>query len=266
MIKKQKFIKAKYVINKILFDEFQNYATKSIVPYFSKEMRERFEVYFCELNKWNKMFNLISFESESNLVYRHFCDSLYSAKIINGILINYNHSSTAQLKLCDVGTGSGMPGLPVKIVFPDVKLTLIESIAKKCKFLENMNNKLGFDVKILNRRAEDVGQMLSYRQQYDFVLSRAVSKLSSNLEISVPLLKIEGYFLVHKTKKSAENLEDGLPSVENALKHLGAKFENIIHYTLPHQDLDYCILVFKKYKNTAAQFPRKSGIPKKNPL
>jgi 16S rRNA (guanine527-N7)-methyltransferase len=121
-------------------------------------------------------------------------------------------------------------------------------------------------MEILNKRAEELGQDKNYRAQYDFVLSRAVSKFSSNLEISIPLLKVGGYFIVHKTKNSVESGEEGIASVENALRHLGAKLERIIDYNLPEQSLDYCILIFKKYKDTPMQFPRKPGIPEKRPL
>jgi 16S rRNA (guanine527-N7)-methyltransferase len=253
-------------------------------------MRKNFEIYFCELNEWNKKFNLISFKNVRDLVYRHFCDSLYSAKAISDILTAYQLSVASSfflslkskrkredanrkqkseenaVKIADLGTGSGMPGIPVKIALPGIKLTLIESITKKCRFLNNANNKLGFNIEILNKRAEEIGQTPAYRQQYDFILSRAVSKLSPNLEISIPLLKTGGYFIVHKTKKSAESSKDGLLSAENALKHLGAKLERITYYNLPEHESDYCILIFKKYKDTPANFPRKSGIPEKKPL
>ncbi|MCA6071688.1 MAG: 16S rRNA (guanine(527)-N(7))-methyltransferase RsmG [Endomicrobium sp.] len=249
--------------NEILFDEFQDYATKNIIPFFSKDTRKIFKIYFYELIEWNKMFNLISYKNEADLIYRHFCDSLYSAKVISNIV---NKKTSSLLRVADIGTGSGMPGIPVKIALPDIQLTLVESITKKCKFLENVNNKLGFDMEILNKRAEEFGQLPPYRQQYDFVLSRAVSKFSPNLEISIPLLKVGGYFIVHKTKNSLESADKGLPSVENALKHLGAKLEKIISYNLPNQELNYCILVFKKHKDTPLQFPRKTGIPEKKPL
>jgi 16S rRNA (guanine527-N7)-methyltransferase len=244
-----------------LFNEFTKYTSDNILSFFSKEIREKFEMYFDELIKWNKILNLISFKTERDLIYRHFCDSLYSAKVIDSIA-----GKDSTLKVADIGTGAGMPGIPVKIALPNIKITLVESITKKCKFLENIHNKLNLSMEILNLRAEEIGQNLKYRQQYDFVLSRAVSRLSPNLEISIPLLKVDGYFVVHKTKKSAESLEEGLPSVENALKHLGAKLEQTIPYKLPNQKLDYCILVFKKYKNTPSQFPRKPGTPEKKPL
>lgn len=243
-----------------LFNQFYEYIIANIIPDFPQKQCEKFEIYFDELIEWNKMFNLISFKTESDLIYRHFCDSLYSAKAIKKI------AAGSALKVADIGTGSGMPGIPVKIAIPDIKLTLVESITKKCNFLENANKKLGFDIKILNQRAEEIGQSVNYRQKFDIVLSRAVSKFSPNLEISIPLLKVGGYFIVHKTKNSAESKEEGLASVENALRHLGAKLEQTIPYTLPEQTLDYCVLIFKKYKDTPAQFPRKPGTPEKKPL
>lgn len=243
-----------------LFSIFQDYTKSHIIPFFGEKQKQMFEVYFDELKEWNTKFNLISFKTENDLIYRHFCDSLYSAKAIVKI------TDKRDLKVADLGTGSGMPGIPVKIALPEIKLTLVESITKKCNFLENVNKKLEFDIEILNTRAEEVGQNPDYRQKYDFVLSRAVSKFSPNLEISIPLLKKGGHFIVHKTKNSAESTEEGLPSVENALRHLGAKLVDTIPYTLPEQNLDYCILIFEKYKDTPDQFPRKPGIPEKKPL
>jgi 16S rRNA (guanine527-N7)-methyltransferase len=243
-----------------LFKQFYDYVTANIISGFSLRQCGKFEIYFNELIEWNKMFNLISFKTENDLFYRHFCDSLYSAKTIKEI------TEKRDIKVIDLGTGSGMPGIPVKIAIPEIDLTLVESITKKCNFLENANKKLEFDIKILNARAEDIGQSPNYRQRCDFVLSRAVSKFSPNLEIAIPLLKTGGYFIVHKTKKSAESAEEGLPSIKNALSQLGAKLERTIPYNLPQQELDYCILVFKKIKDTPKQFPRKTGIPEKKPL
>jgi 16S rRNA (guanine527-N7)-methyltransferase len=244
-----------------LFNEFKKYALANIINFFSEEIKEKFKTYFSDLLEWNKVLNLISFKTERDLIYRHFCDSLYSARVVSNIA-----GKDTVLKIADIGTGSGMPGIPVKIVLPNIKMTLVESITKKCKFLENVNNKLDLGMEILNLRAEEIGQNQKYRHQYNFVLSRAVSKFSPNLEISIPLLKVGGYFLVHKTTKSVQSLEEGLPSVENALQHLGAKLEQTISYNLPNQELDYCILVLKKYKDTPSQFPRKSGMPQKKPL
>jgi 16S rRNA (guanine527-N7)-methyltransferase len=243
-----------------MFKEFQDYVKTNIISFLSEEMTKQFEIYFNELIEWNKKFNLISYKTEKDILYRHFCDCLYSAKIIDEL------ENLKDIKVVDLGTGSGMPGIPVKIVLADIQITLVESITKKCKFLENMNNKLKSNIEILNTRAEEIGQNPKYRSKYDFVLSRAVSKFSPNLEISIPLLKVGGYFVVHKTKDSVLNPKEGLPSVENILKHLGAKLKKTISYNLPNQELGYCVLVFKKYKDSPLQFPRKVGIPEKKPL
>ncbi|MDR3281462.1 MAG: 16S rRNA (guanine(527)-N(7))-methyltransferase RsmG [Endomicrobium sp.] len=298
----------------ILFNEFQNYVSKNILDFFSNKMCEKFKIYFYELIKWNNIFNLISFKSKRDIIYRHFCDSLYGAKVINDILMfhssyispnkknlcnnckfkknilsntsyvgnngngvgnlnkynkiesNLNSLHTAQIKIADIGTGPGMPGIPIKIAFPEIKLTLVESITKKCNFLTNINKKLGFDIEILNKRAEELGQNSIYRQQYNFVLSRAVSKFSPNLEISIPLLKIGGSFIIYKTKNSIENSKEGLQSIKSALGHLGARLERTMFYKLPERQHEYCILVFVKYKDTQSKYPRKSGIPEKKPL
>ena len=241
-----------------MFEVFYSYIKQNVLPSFTEEQNAKFKAYFDELIEWNKMFNLISFKSAEDILYRHFADSLYAAKAV--------HSTLPLLKFADLGTGSGMPGIPVKIALPHIKMTLVESITKKCSFLENVNQKLSLDMEILNKRAEEIGQDKNYRAQYDCVLSRAVSKFSPNLEISIPLLKIGGCFIVHKTKSSAQSQEEGLPSIKNALNHLGAKLEKVIDYKLPGQDLDYCVLIFKKYKDTPQQFPRKPGIPEKKPL
>lgn len=240
--------------NETLFKEFHSYVKKNLISFFSKEMCQKFEIYFNEINKWSNTLNLISIKNKKDIIYRHFCDSLYATKIINSITNN----KSSYLNIADIGTGSGMPGIPVKISLPDIKLTLVESITKKCRFLENVNNKLRLNIKILNKRAEEIGHDLMYRQRYDFVLSRAVSKFSPNLEISIPLLKVGGYFITYKTKESIEDLKEGISSIKNILKCLGVKLEQTMFYNLPEQKLNYCVLIFKKYKNTPYLFPRRS--------
>ncbi|MDR1952338.1 MAG: 16S rRNA (guanine(527)-N(7))-methyltransferase RsmG [Elusimicrobiota bacterium] len=243
-----------------LLECLRTYILENIIPDFGDIQSKKFAQYFDEIVEWNNKFNLISFKNFNDLIYRHFCDSLYGAKLIKSL------TKKTGLKIADIGTGSGMPGIPVKIALGDTDLTLIESINKKCKFLENVKDKLNIDIKILNARAEEIGRKKQYRQKYDFVLSRAVSKLSPNLEFAVPLLKTGGYFIVYKTKNSAFDENEGLPSVKNALRHLGVKLEKFMEYKLPEQELIYCLLAFKKYKETPDMFPRKTGIPQKRPL
>jgi 16S rRNA (guanine527-N7)-methyltransferase len=246
-----------------IFNEFYKYTIKNIIKSFTNKMCNNFKIYFYEIKKYNKMFNLISFKNDEELIYRHFCDSIYSTKIINDISKNNNYNET--LKIIDLGSGSGLPGIPVKITLPYANVTLVESITKKCVFLKKVKNKIGINIEILNKRAEEIGQQSKYRQKYDFVLSRAVSKLSSNLEISIPLLKIGGHFIVYKTKQSI-NKDKNFKSIKNALNNLNTTLKKIFFYNLHEQKLDYCILIFKKNKQTPTKFPRKIGIPTKFPL
>ncbi|MDR0915123.1 MAG: 16S rRNA (guanine(527)-N(7))-methyltransferase RsmG [Endomicrobium sp.] len=256
MLKKQE--------RKIIFEKFRYYVTSNIFSSFSRNMCNKFIIYLDEIIKWNSITNLISFKNETNLIYRHFCDSLYAIKIIRSLTsVNLN-----KINIIDIGAGVGMPSIPVQIVLTKNVLTVIESIAKKCTFLNFINNKLQLNMMILNERAEKIGKNVIYRQQYDFVLSRAVSKFSPNLEFAIPLLKVGGYFLVYKTRNSLASEKDGIASINNALKQLGAKLYKIIDYNLPEQkkDIQYCIVVFIKDRITPHKFPRKIGIPEKKPL
>jgi 16S rRNA (guanine527-N7)-methyltransferase len=246
-----------------IFYKFYKHTTENIIKSLTNEMCNNLKIYFYEIKKHNKMFNLISFKNDEELIYRHFCDSIYATKIIKNIIKNNNYSKT--LNIIDLGSGSGLPGIPVKITLPYANVTLVESITKKCIFLKNVKNKIGINIEILNKRAEEIGQQLKHRQKYDFVLSRAVSKLSPNLEISIPLLKIGGYFIVYKTKESI-NKDKNFQSIKNALNNLNTTLKKIFFYNLPKQKLDYCILIFKKNKKTPKKFPRKIGIPTKFPL
>ncbi|MDR2772921.1 MAG: 16S rRNA (guanine(527)-N(7))-methyltransferase RsmG [Elusimicrobiota bacterium] len=241
-------------------ERLKTYIVKNIIPELGHGQFQKLAQYFDEIVEWNRKLNLISFKDDNDLIYRHFCDSLYAVKLIKTL------SQKKQIKIADIGTGAGMPGIPIKIVLPDINLSLIESITKKCKFLENVKDRLKLDFQILNIRAEEIGVQKFHRQKYDFVLSRAVSKLSPNLELAIPLLKVGGYFIVYKTKNSILSKEEGLPSVENALKLLEASLEKVLEYNLPQQNFVYCLLAFKKNKETPFRFPRKTGIPQKEPL
>ncbi|MDR0485188.1 MAG: 16S rRNA (guanine(527)-N(7))-methyltransferase RsmG [Elusimicrobiota bacterium] len=239
---------------------FKDYVLKEMSEVLSAEKLSQFCLYFDEIIEWNKKFNLISFKDEKDLLFRHFCDSLYGVKLIKEL------SASAQLKIADIGTGAGLPGIPVKFAFPQSHITLIESISKKCSFLKNINEKLNLNMEILNARCEEIGQDKKYRGSFDFVLSRAVCKMRANLEISIPLLKKNGCFLVYKTKNSLDDEREGIKSSQNALNQLGAKMHKLFDYRIENYENNYCIAVFKKIKDTPNQFPRKTGIPEKNPL
>jgi 16S rRNA (guanine527-N7)-methyltransferase len=246
-------------MNSELLNSFVSYA-KELGFDFSTDTKLEFETYFDEIISYNEKINLMSLKNPDDLIYRHFCDCLYSAKLMMSLKPN-----NFELKVADLGTGAGLPGIIVKIVFSKIKMILVESITKKCKFLSLVKEKLNSDFEILNTRAEELGQNPLYRSKFDFVLSRAMTKFSPNLEQALPLLKVGGYFIVHKTSQSLLG-DDGLRSISNALKQLSGVLEKKLDYKLANQELDYCVLAFKKVKDTPNMFPRKVGIPEKKPL
>jgi 16S rRNA (guanine527-N7)-methyltransferase len=249
-------------MNKELKIFFKNIVSEKFNLSLSDYQIEQYSMYFQDIIEWNNKFNLIAFKDEKDLLIRHFCDSLYSVKLI----FELSSKPLEDTYIADLGVGAGIPGICVKIALKEIKLTSVESILKKCSFLENINNKLNINIEILNKRAEIVGQDYKYREKYDFVLSRAVCKLSPNLEIAIPLLKIGGLFLVYKTKNSLEDEKKGLKAVQHAINHLGAELIETLDYSIEGYEHQYCIAVFKKYKSTPTQFPRKVGLPEKKPL
>ncbi|MDR0985240.1 MAG: 16S rRNA (guanine(527)-N(7))-methyltransferase RsmG [Endomicrobium sp.] len=257
-------MKKKNVLEQKLFIEFKNYVLHNIKIPISLAMLEKFHKYLNGIKLWNKKINLISFNDDEEILYRHFYDSLYSVKIINKL---YNKTFiNKKMKIIDIGTGVGMPGIPVKIVLPKIQLALVESIRKKCKFLEYIKKVLFLNVKVFNDRAEKLAHTFIYRQKYDFVLSRGVAKFSINLEITVPFLKVGGRLIIYKTKTAIKDQKHGLYSVKNAIKQLNLKLERILYYKLPKHKLKYCILVFKKTRKNTLRFPRKIEIQNKYPL
>jgi 16S rRNA (guanine527-N7)-methyltransferase len=251
-----------------ILNEFKEHVVNNIISSFSVNMCNQLAIYLYELQKWNIKLNLISFRDEKNIIYRHFYDSLYSVRLIKDLTNNDNFLN--KMNVVDIGTGAGLPSIPVKIALYKHKtpVTAIESKQKKCKFLNFINDKIKLNMLIINKRAEDVGRNINHRQKYDFVLSRAVSKFSTNLEYAIPLLKIGGYFIIYKTHKSLYNPTNGISSLHNALKYLGAKLYKVIYYKLPEQEnnVQYCIVIFRKYLATSIYYPRRNGIPEKQPL
>lgn len=223
----------------------------------TEEMRERFKIYITGLIEWNEKINLISVRSAEEILWRHCADSLAGLKALN---------ADADLNnAIDIGTGAGFPGIPVKIARPSINLTLVESITKKCTFLEDIKQRLSIDgITIINDRAEVLGQVKEHREKYSIVFSRAVAKLSPNLEIAIPFLKTGAYALIYKTEKTLPQ-GDELAQVEKIIKLLGGKNSGVFTYELPQAD-KYSIMILRKEAPTPAQYPRRPGVPEKKPL
>jgi 16S rRNA (guanine527-N7)-methyltransferase len=243
-----------------IWNKWQQYLAATFSLVLSEEALRGFHCYFTELLDWNSRMNLVSIRSNEEVLWRHFADALAGTVLIKKLAGN------GTIKAIDLGTGAGFPGIPIKIACPNIEITLVESITKKCSFLEHIAQRLNLSgITIKNERAEILGQDKRYRGQHDVVLSRAMTKFSPNLEVAIPLLKKGAVALIYKTERSAFG-EEGLPSVERALRLLGGKCIDQFCYALPQEEQKYCILAIQKMTETAASFPRRVGIPEKKPL
>jgi 16S rRNA (guanine527-N7)-methyltransferase len=217
--------------------------------------------YLNELKTWNENINLVSFRSEQELLWRHFTDSLMGIDPIE------KHSAqNIPKRIIDIGTGAGFPGFIIKIAKPDYDVTLVESLTKKCKFLEHMKEVLNISgLTIINERAEVLGQDKIHRGKYDFSVSRALSKLPPNLETTLPLVKTGGCSLVYKTQEFAKEALNDI-HISQILKTLNAKIKDLHNYNICELANSFSIIVFEKIGPTPLMYPRRPGMPEKKPL
>lgn len=213
-----------------------------------------FEIFETELMSWNEKFNLTAIRDAEGIRIKHFLDSLSCLLVMKPL-----HKE----RIIDVGTGAGFPGIPLKIIYPGLKLTLVESVGKKAGFCKHMVETLHLEnVDVLTLRAEEVGRLPNHRAQYDWALARAVASLPILSEYLVPLLKIGGHMLAQK----GESAHAETQASENALKLLGAELQQIEKVTLPGVVDERYLVVAKKIAATPALYPRTVGIPSKKPL
>lgn len=214
---------------------------------------EQFMVYYELLIEWNKVMNLTAITEFEEVVNKHFIDSLTIVKAIR----------LSNEKILDLGTGAGFPGIPIKIVFPDTEILLLDSLNKRIQFLNEVINKLSLNnIIAIHGRAEDLGHKTEYREKYDICTSRAVAKLSSLSEYCLPFVKKGGYFVSYKSG----NVNDELIGAANALKLLKAKVEDIQEFKLPKTEIERTLIVIKKTEKTDKKYPRSAGKPTKEPL
>jgi len=217
-----------------------------------REEADKFYDYMNLLIQWNEKINLTAITEPNEIILKHFIDSITINKYIKEVD-----------KIMDIGTGAGFPGIPLKIMNLNKEFILVDSLNKRIHFLEEVCHKLSLEnIKCLHARAEELAVNSIYREQYDIVTSRAVARLSTLLEYMLPFVKVGGKCICMKGSNIIEELEEG----KKAIEILGGTLEVVEKITLPDSDIQRNIIVIKKVKQTPNKYPRKAGIPSKQPI
>ncbi len=220
-----------------------------------------FEEYFRMLVSWNEKMNLTAITERDEVYVKHFLDSMSFCKVLSSL--NNENYLNGEFSLIDVGTGAGFPGIPIKILNPNCKITLMDSLNKRITFLEEVVRTLKLNnVEVIHSRAEDLGHSDVYREKYDFAVSRAVANLSSLSEYCLPFVKVGGFFVSYKSEKASEEIL----AAKSAVFLCGGSLKDEISFVLPGTDLKRTLVVIEKKQNTSVKYPRKAGLPTKKPL
>ncbi len=214
---------------------------------------DQFSHYADLLIEWNLRFNLTSIVDPRDIVIKHFLDSLSALRAI----------PPGPIKLIDVGAGAGLPGLPIKLVRPDVSLALLEATRKKCDFLRAVSADLHLtDVQVINARAEEAGRMEEHREQYDIAMARAVADLPVLIEYLLPFVKIGGFAVAQKSREA----EDEFERADTAILLLGGLGSEIIRVKVPGLNEERTLVLVEKITATSDDYPRRTGVPSKKPI
>lgn len=237
----------------MLPEEFRQQLLAEGVSLTEQQMTQ-FATYFRLLVEWNEKMNLTAITEEKEVYLKHFYDSL---------LVGLKMEFAPNASICDVGSGAGFPSIPLKILYPELSVTIVDSLNKRITFLNELTNQLGLTgVHLYHDRAETFGQNPEFREQFDYVTARAVARLNVLAELCLPLVKKEGYFLALKAAKSEEELQEAKP----AIAQLGGKFIEEKTMALPLIGDERHLLVIQKKKVTPKKYPRKPGLPNKQPI
>lgn len=233
---------------------FQATLEKENIMLNAQQMKQ-FDQYLALLQEWNEKINLTAITEEEEVYLKHFYDSATLSQHID-----FENQS---IKLCDVGSGAGFPSIPLKIIFPSIEITIVDSLKKRINFLQLLVDELGLEnVHLFHARAEDFGQQKEHRNAYDVVTARAVANLSVLAEFCLPITKIGGTFAAMKGSKASDELNDS----KKAIKTLGGKTKEVASFELPHDAGERNIILIEKERKTPGKYPRKAGTPNKNPL
>ena len=218
------------------------------------KQKQQFDKFYELLVDWNKVMNLTGITEYEEVNEKHFVDSLSIVKALDMKSVK---------SVIDVGTGAGFPGIPLKIAFPHLKVVLLDSLNKRINFLNTVIAELGLtDIKTIHGRAEDYAKQTEYREKFDLCVSRAVANLSTLSEYCLPYVSADGLFVPYKSGEIDEELENS----KKAVKILGGKIENVVKFQLPGTEIGRSFVKIRKISNTNKKYPRKAGLPAKEPL
>lgn len=215
---------------------------------------EQFDIYYRNLVEWNEKMNLTALTAEKDVYLKHFFDSLSAA---------FYYDFNRDLHICDVGAGAGFPSIPLKICFPDLKVTIVDSLRKRMNFLDELASQLNLkNVAFYHDRAENFGTNNDFRENFDIVTARAVARMSVLSELCLPLTKKDGVFIAMKGGSINEEIEDAKTAVEL----LGGELNKVHTFSLPVEASERAIFIINKKRKTPKMYPRKPGIPNKSPI